>query len=54
MSFLDRVQFPNTAIYNIVNKEGGSKCAGIAEVEMPTQQSETASCTKQTSIEIFH
>lgn len=34
MSFLDKYEFPNNAIYNLKTKDGGSKCSGIAKIDV--------------------
>lgn len=31
MGFLDKYAFPNQAVYNLANKEGGGKCTGSAD-----------------------
>lgn len=34
MGFLDKYEFPNNAIYNLKTKDGGSKCSGIAKIDV--------------------
>ncbi len=34
MGFLDKYEFPNNAIYNLKTKDGGSKCSGVAKIDV--------------------
>jgi len=36
MGFLDKYAFPTQIVYNVINKEGGGKCSGSADLSLET------------------